>query len=76
MKTKPLVETIPEDIERSIEDVNRKFHFKTTLFKLKGPSDVVYLSNMKLKGEKGPGRNILLLENTMILPQDVNQKII
>ena len=61
VKTKPVVETIPEEIERPSEDVNRRFHFKTTLFKLKGPSDAVYLSNMKLKGEQGPGRNILLL---------------
>ena len=61
VETKPLIETISEDIETPGEAINRRFHFKTTLFKLKGPSDVVYLSNMKLKGEQGPGRNILLL---------------
>jgi len=61
VETKPVVESIPAAIETPSEVINRKFHFKTTLFKLKGPSDVVYFSNMKLKGEKGPGRNILLL---------------
>lgn len=61
VEKKPVVESITAAIETPSEVINRRFHFKTTLFKLKGPSDVVYFRNMKLKGEKGPGRNILLL---------------
>ena len=48
-------------INRSLDrSINLKFEKKALLKYIKGPNYSFYLPGMKLKGEKGPGRNFLI----------------
>ena len=55
-------------------DKNWEFHKNTKLFMLSGPNEVTYFNRMKLLGEKGPGRNILLLGESHTFTPDCESK--